>query len=149
MLASEANDLAVGLARRFEGFRPEAYLDPVGIPTIGYGFTRYADGQSVRIGDPVLLPAAAEELLRILMARTVVSIFRLAPTANTPGWLAALSDFAYNLGYARFAGSTLCRTVSRGRWDAAPAEFRKWRFAGGKILPGLVLRREAEIALLN
>lgn len=153
MLANDAIDLAVGLARRFEGFRAQAYLDPVGIPTIGYGFTRYLDGRRVALNDPIILPVAAAELLRTLMAQTASGVLPLighgAVATLTPGRLAALSDFAYNLGLARLQTSTLGRYARSGRWDLCPAELRKWRLGGGKILPGLVLRREAEIALLN
>lgn len=152
-MGSDATDLAVGLARRSESFRATPYLDPVGIPTVGYGFTRYADGRLVSIRDPVMLLVPAEVLLRTLMAQTTVGVLQAvgvrAAAALTAGRLAAFSDFAYNLGLARFKGSTLCRLAQSGQWAACPAQFRKWRFAGGRILPGLVLRREAEIALFN
>lgn len=150
MLANEAIDLAVGLARRFEGFRAAPYLDPVGIPTIGFGFTRYLDGRLVRLTDEPLARIAADVLLRALMADTARRVFLLFPTPTlTAGRLAALSDFAYNLGLPRLRGSNLRVLANRENWSACPTEFRKWRLAGGKVLPGLVLRREAEIALLN
>lgn len=150
MLVSDAIDLAVGLARRFEGYRAQAYLDPVGIPTIGWGFTRYADGRLVSLRDAILLPTAADELLRTLMAQTATRVLAFCAVATlTAGRLAALSDFTYNLGLARLQTSTLGRYARSGRWNLCPAEFRKWRLGGGKILPGLVLRREAEIALLG
>lgn len=149
MLANEATELALGLARRFEGLSLVPYLDPVGIPTIGYGFTRYPHGRLVRLTDPALSVLAADGILRSLMEAVVVSVVRIAPTADTPGRLAALSDFAYNLGLPRLRNSTLLRKVRARDWTACPPEFRKWRLAGGKILPGLVLRREAEIQLLG
>lgn len=149
MLVNDATTLAVGLARRSEGFSAAPYPDPVGIPTIGFGFTRYPTGRLVRLDDQPISREAAEGILRALMVRTVVSVARLAPTAQTPGRLAALSDFAYNLGVARLASSNLARVCRAEQWHLAPREFRKWRLAGGKILPGLVLRREAEILLLN
>lgn len=149
MLANEATELAVGLARRAEGLSLVPYLDPVGIPTIGYGFTRYPHGRLVSLHDPAISLLAANGILRALMEAVVVSVVRIAPTADTPGRLAALSDFAYNLGVPRLAASQLLRYVRARNWSAAPTEFRKWRLGGGKILPGLVLRREAEIQLLG
>lgn len=148
MLANEATILAVGLARRFEGFRAKAYLDCVGVPTIGWGFTHYGDGRIVTLRDPDMLREPADALLQLLMQQTAVSVLRICPAVDTAGRLAALADFAYNLGVARLAASTLRRCANAGDWVRVPAEFRKWRLAGGRILPGLVLRREAEIALI-
>jgi lysozyme len=62
---------------------------------------------------------------------------------------AILADFAYNLGATRLAGSTLRRKINAGDLQGARVELRKWVRAGGRILPGLVLRREAEAALLK
>lgn len=140
--------LAVGLARHFESFRAAPYLDPIGIPTIGWGFTRYADGRVVTLLDRPIEPAAADSLLGTLMSDVLGSCVRLCPGADTPGRLAALADFTYNLGVGRLSASTLRRAVNSGAWGNVPAELRKWRLAGGRILPGLVLRREAEIALI-
>jgi lysozyme len=66
-----------------------------------------------------------------------------------PGKLAAIVDFAYNLGVGRLQASTLRRMINQQRWDAACDELRKWVMAGGKKLPGLVLRREAEVQLMK
>lgn len=151
-MGNDAIELAVGLALHFEGFRAHPYLDPVGIATIGYGFTHYGDGRVVRITDGPILPATAAIILRAIVgdtARRVLLALNNPAAALTPGRLAALSDFAYNLGLARLTASSLWRLARVGRWDACPTQFRKWRFAGGKVLPGLVLRREAEITLLN
>lgn len=151
-MGNDAIDLAVGLALHFEGFKARPYLDPVGIPTIGFGFTHYGDGRIVRITDGPILPATAAIVLRAIMgdtARRVLLALNNPAAALTPGRLAALSDFAYNLGLQRLATSTLFRLARAGRWADCPAQFRKWRFAGGRVLPGLVLRREAEITLLN
>lgn len=148
-LVNDAVTLAVPLARRSEGFRERPYLDCAGVPTIGYGFTRYADGRRVTLADPPIELDAAIPRLVSLMQQSVLRALQLCPGADTAGRVAALADFLYNLGETRLAGSTLRRCVNAGRWELVPAEFRKWRIAGGKIARGLVLRREAEIALLN
>lgn len=62
--------------------------------------------------------------------------------------LAAIADFAYNLGLGRLQASTLRRRLNEGDMEGAKVELRKWVNGGGKRLPGLVLRREAEAALL-
>jgi len=79
--------------------------------------------------------------------RFVAGTLKLCPGVDGPR-LAALADFSYNLGLTRLKGSTLRRKVLAGDWDAAAVEIRKWTRGGSRVLPGLVLRREAEARLL-
>jgi len=72
---------------------------------------------------------------------------RLSPTL-TGDRLVAISSFIYNLGPTRYASSTLRRRVNAGTWPEARREICRWVFGGGRKLPGLILRREAEAALL-
>ena len=66
--------------------------------------------------------------------------------ANEPeGRLAAIVDFTFNLGAGRLQASTLRWRVNQRDWPGAAQELRRWIYARGKVLPGLVLRREAEI----
>ncbi len=62
--------------------------------------------------------------------------------------LAAIVDFTFNLGAGRLQTSTLRRRVNQRDWTAAGQELRRWVYEGGKVLPGLVTQREAEVALL-
>jgi lysozyme len=62
--------------------------------------------------------------------------------------LAALADFAYNLGVTRLAGSTLLKKINAGDRQAAKLEIEKWVWGGGRVLPGLIARRKAEAELL-
>jgi lysozyme len=62
--------------------------------------------------------------------------------------LAAIVDFTFNLGAGRLQTSTLRRRINQRDWLAAGTELRRWVFGGGKVLPGLVARREAEAAWL-
>lgn len=71
----------------------------------------------------------------------------LCPTLNVEQ-LCAIADFAYNLGLGRLQASTLRRRLNAGLMGEAKDELRKWVNGGGRKLPGLVLRREAEAALL-
>ncbi len=61
--------------------------------------------------------------------------------------LAAIVDFTFNLGGGRLQTSTLRRRVNQRDWAAAAKELRRWVYGGGKVLPGLVARREAEVLL--
>jgi len=64
------------------------------------------------------------------------------------GRLAAIVDFTFNLGAGRLQTSTLRRRVNQRDWPGAAQELRRWIYGGGRMLPGLVLRREAEVSLL-
>jgi len=141
--------LLLPLIESFEGFRARPYLCPAGVPTIGYGSTRYLDGSTIRLTDPPITKEHARILVREQVAADYLpGVLKLCPDVDTPGRLAALVDFAYNLGTGQLRASTLRKRVNAGDWGAAPAEFRKWVRGGGKVLPGLVKRREAEVGLL-
>lgn len=144
-----AVSIAAALCRRFEGLYLKPYMCPAAVPTIGYGATRYADGRKVTLQDPPISPEAAERLLILTIERDFLPAVRtLCPGADTPERIAALTDFCFNLGAGSLRQSTLRRRVNAGDWGAVPGELRRWIKGGGRVLRGLVLRREAEIALL-
>ena len=141
--------IAEKLCERFEGFRAKPYLDPAGIPTIGYGTTRYLDGKKVRMSDLAITREAGQAMMRdFLRFEVLPQVLEYCPTSDTPGRLAAILDFTYTLGAARLETSTLRKKIVAGQWDHVPAHLRKWVFAGGVILPGLVTRRDAEAELV-
>lgn len=148
--------VAIDLCRQFEGFRPAPYLCPAGIPTIGYGSTFYPDGRAVTMEDEAISQEGAEILLdEELRKRSVPAVIKYCPNllriGTTSGnWnkLNAIADFVYNLGAGRLQTSTLRRKINEEDWDAAANELRRWTRGGGRILPGLVKRRDAEAALL-
>jgi len=144
-----AEALAAALARRFEGCYLRPYLCPAGVPTIGYGATYYEDGTRVAMTDPPITKERAESLL-LHMVRTqyLPATIKLCPGADTEGRTAALADFAFNLGIGRLKASSLRRAANAGDWAEAAEQLRKWNKAGGRVLRGLTIRREAEIALL-
>ena len=148
---NEALNLAAGLCRKFEGLRLAPYLCPAGIPTIGYGSTRYADGRAVTLQDPSITAAQAEALLlQTLRQDFLVGVLKASPGLNDkPQALAAVLDFAYNVGVRAYAGSTLCKRINSQDWAGARTELAKWVKGGGKTLPGLVARRAAEAKLLE
>ena len=141
--------VATALARRFEGLYLSPYLCPAGVPTIGWGATYYQDGTRVSLTDPAITREQADALL-LWMVRTVYlpAVVRLCPAVDNPQRLAALIDFAFNLGAANLQHSTLRKRVNAERWDDVPTELRKWVKGGGKVLRGLVARREAECQLI-
>lgn len=148
----EVPKLAIDLAKRFEGFhrvpkadpgRAHPYICPAGYWTIGYG----------RLCDPKHPPISVEEgdvyLAHDLMTAANATLRYCPVLATEPdSRLAAIVDFTFNLGAGRLQTSTLRRRINQRDWLAAGKELRRWVFGGGKVLPGLVARREAEAAWL-
>jgi lysozyme len=145
----DAVEIAVALARRFEGLYLSPYLCPAGIPTLGYGATYYQNGTRVTLHDAPITREQADALL-LWMVQTVYlpAVVKLCPVVDTSERMAALIDFTFNLGAGQLKASTLRRKVNAGDWEAVPAELRKWVKGGGRVLRGLVIRREAEVALI-
>lgn len=148
-------DLAVLLCKRFEGLKLYPYKCPAGVWTIGYGSTRYADGRAVGPDDqPISQEAALALLVGEILGRYAPGVIRQCPglavlMLSDPKKVAAIIDFVYNLGVGRLQTSTLRRAINKGDWAWAGQELRKWVRGGGRILPGLVMRRAAEARLLE
>lgn len=77
----------------------------------------------------------------------IAHALRLSPSLEGDR-LTSIADFIFNLGPTKYAASTLRKRVNEGRWEDARTELRRWVYGGGRKLPGLVLRREAEATLL-
>lgn len=149
MDTDKAIEIAAGLCRRFEGLYLRPYLCPAGVPTIGYGATFYEDGTKVSLKDKPITKARAEALLTWHLEHGFLpGVIRLCAGVDTPERLAALLDFAFNLGLGNLKASTLRKRVNQGDWLDAQVQIMKWNKAGGKILKGLTRRREAERQLL-
>lgn len=145
----DAIEVAAALARRFEGLYLTPYLCPAGVPTIGYGATYYEDGTPVTLRDAPITRERAEALLQwMVRTKYLPAVARLCAGADTPGRVAALIDFTFNLGAGNLQASTLRRRVNAGRWADVPTELAKWNKAGGRELKGLTMRRCAEAKLI-
>lgn len=144
-----AIEVAQSLIRRWEGCYLRPYLCPAGVPTIGYGATYYEDGTRVALTDDPISKERAEALL-VWMVKTkyLPPVLKLCPGIDNPDRLAAIIDFTFNLGATNLKVSTLRKRINKGEWEKVPKELRKWVWAGGKKLKGLMRRREAEIKLL-
>ena len=144
-------DLAAELCRRFEGFKSKPYLCPAGVPTIGYGSTYYADGRKVDLADPSISKEDADTLLMYELRHTYApGVMRMCPgLISNERRFNAIVDFVYNLGVGRLQTSTLRRKINAQDWDAAQEQLMLWTRGGGKVLPGLVKRRQAECALME
>ena len=125
--------------------------------TIGYGSTYYANGDKVTKDDPSIDREYAERLLMHELVHTYApGAIRQCPILLTVaikdkdwGKLNAIVDFCYNLGIGRLQTSTLKRKINQQDWDGAIEQLKLWVRGGGKVLRGLVIRRDAEAALMR
>ena len=139
----QAAQKLAGLIRQFEGCRLKAYKCPAGVWTCGWGST----GPDVTEAT-AWTQAEADKRMEADATKFLNGILKLSPILKAhPNKLAAVADFAYNVGIGAYGKSTLRKMVDSEQWEAAVVEFRKWTKGGGKVLPGLVKRREAEVAL--
>jgi lysozyme len=144
---------AIDLAKRFEGFHrvPRAdsgwahpYVCPAGYWTIGYG--HLCDPKH-----PPITEAEAESYLAADLRTALNATLRYCPVLATEpdGRLADIVDFTFNLGAGRLQTSTLRRRINQRDWAGAEQELRRWVYGGGRVLPGLVARRHAEVAMMR
>ena len=135
------------LVKEFEGCKLKAYKCPAGIWTIGYGNTQYENGKAVKEGDVITLERA-EQLLEIILIKFIQQVGELVKSNINQNQRDALTDFAYNCGVGNLKTSTLLKKVNADPKDKTiRAEFEKWTRANGKVLNGLVKRRNAEANL--
>ena len=146
----EAVDVAASLCRPFEGLRLRPYICPAGYATIGYGTVWKPDGTQVTMEHPPIDKATAEAwLLHELRHNYLAGVVKASPSLlKYPRALGAITDFAYNLGVARYRASTLRKRIETQDWEGAKEQLMLWVRGGGRTLPGLVKRRQAECALL-
>lgn len=158
---------ALALIRRFEGLHDgdrrtavlEPQADPVGIYTVGWGHALFVGGRPVKDRETAyrlwrarwpagMVRADADILLKAdaqVVCDKVLALFAGTPLSD--GQLGALVSLAYNIGVEALADSRVRRRLVAGDAPGAADAFRMWRYAGGRALPGLVARREAERAV--
>ena len=156
------------LMHKYEGFRSRPYLCPAHIWTIGYGHVLYQEQirlPVVRVegkDTPMIrkeMPLKSEDnrvwtkneidkLFHDDVATFERGVLRLVPSCvGRQGSFDALVSFAFNAGLGNLQRSTIRMKANRGDWDGAAEAFMAWTKGGGRVLPGLVKRREAEKAL--
>jgi lysozyme len=138
------NARGLALVKSFEGLRVCKYKDPVGIWTICYGHV---------IKDPqnwnCVTEARCEEILKSDLGRFETCVNSNVKVPINSNQFSALVSFSFNVGCGALQGSTLLRLLNQRQYNNVCTELKKWIYAGGRILPGLVRRRNAECDLFN
>ena len=142
----QTSDRGRALIRQHEGLRLEAYQDPVGVWTIGFGHTSAAGPPAVYKGMRITA-AGADEILRTDLRKFEGYVASAVKVPLNQNQFDALVSFTLNLGSENLRSSTLLKRLNAGDYFGAADQFAVWNRAGGKVLPGLVKRRAAERAL--
>ncbi|KAJ2903956.1 hypothetical protein GGI21_004361 [Coemansia aciculifera] len=150
---NSVNQATINLIEEFEGLVVRPAPDPIGLPTVGYGhLCKTKNCGEVRQPFP-LSKASAEELLRSDIG-TFTGCLNNDISNNVrlnPNQFGALVSWAFNVGCGNAKNSSLIRRLNGGENPNAVAEqeLPKWNKAGGRVLPGLVRRRNAEVQLFK
>ena len=140
LIGASAATALVALVGTWEGKRNDPYKDIVGVWTVCYGETRVRMRRYTDEECEGMLADGLADFAGPVLARN-------PELKNRPHQLAAAVSLSYNIGTKAYAGSTVARRFSEGRWAAACDAFLLWNKAGGKVVKGLARRREAERAL--
>jgi lysozyme len=142
------NRAGLELIKNFEGFVPNAYLCPAGVWTIGYGTTTAADVVEGGVHKGMMVTKdEASDMLSMSLWKYEAAVTRVLRRAPNENQFSAMVSLCYNIGESAFAKSTVLRKFNDGFLAESADAFRMWNKADGKVLPGLIRRREAEIAL--
>ena len=133
----------ISLIKKFEGCELEAYQDVVGVWTIGYGHTK-----DVRQGMSITKEQADNMLINEL-DEYCDHVEKAVTVDLTQNQFDALVSWTYNLGPTNLNASTMLKVLNNKDFDEVPAQIKRWNKAGGKVLEGLVRRREAEALLFE
>jgi lysozyme len=120
-----------------------AYVDPVGVPTIGYGHTLMAGTMKFTLGD-VWSEEFASKQLDVDMKQYWDAVDKAVTVDLNRCQLSVLSSWTYNVGQGAMRRSTLIRLLNQGQYDAVPAQLKRWNKGGGRVLRGLSIRRAKE-----
>lgn len=138
------------LTKVSEGWVARLYNDAAGYCTIGYGHLikkARCNGTEPAEFLPGISKARGTELLIEDMSGAQITVSTAVKVPINDLQYSALTDFVFNVGAANFRASTLLKRLNAGQFDQVPVQLRRWTMAGGTVYPGLVKRREAEIAL--
>lgn len=141
----KTSQLGIDLIKGFEGFKEKAYLCPAKVWTIGYGTTKYPNGDRVKEGDSIS-KKEAEKLLANDLTWAENCVNKKVHVDINQNMFNALVSFVYNFGSSVFTESncTLLRKLNKEDYTGASNEFKRWNKADGKVLNGLIARRKLE-----
>lgn len=147
-MVTQLDDVGFEFLREQEGLVLHPYKDQVGIWTIGYGSTRYENGEHVKQSDPNITVERAKELFANTSKQFADAVHYWTVPVLNQNQFNALFSFCYNIGTTGFKGSTVLRLINAGVTDKTLKNaFCMWDKADGQVLEDLLERRKKEYAL--
>lgn len=144
--ARDVNDKTLNFIKGYESWMPCAYVDAVGKLTIGYGHL-IKSGDGLNKNSCITIERSLQ-LLRSDLAVASKCIERIVRVPLTDNQFGALVSWAFNIGCGAATQSTLVTKLNAGsQANEICVQLRRWNKGGGKVLPGLTKRREAECTL--
>ena len=130
------------IIKQYEGCRLTSYKCPAGVWTVGFGWT-----EGVTPGMTITRAQAEELLTRGVVQYEKAVQDAIGDAKTSQNQFDAMVSLCYNIGPANFRKSSVLREHKEGKFAAAADAFLMWNKAAGKVLSGLVKRREAERSL--
>lgn len=144
----ETSSKGIALIKEFESFRKTPYLCAAGVPTIGWGTTRYPDKKVVTLADKDITEAVGDMYLHHDLTTFENAVNKALTIPIQQCQFDACISLCYNIGQGNFASSTLVKMLNAGTApDLIAPQFLRWDKAKGKSLAGLTRRRKAEMNL--
>ena len=141
------SDNGFTLLGELEGIVLRPYRDSVGVPTIGIGSTYYEDGTKVKMTDKAITKERAIQLAKNVVKSFEEQVNKSILLPMTQNQFDAMVLLCYNIGKSGFARSSVVRNFNLGNIQKAADSFLLWNKAGGKVVKGLVNRRNKERSL--
>jgi lysozyme len=143
--AMQISDNAGKILKHYEqgpggDFAPNPYLCPAGKRTVGWGHVILP---FEKFNFPISRDEA-DSILQTDLAKALIAVMSGIKVALNQGQIDAITSFTFNVGDHAFLTSTMLKYINASKFQLAAAEFGKWVFAGGMVLPGLVRRRNCE-----
>ena len=139
----EISQEGLSLIKKFEGCKLQSYKCAAGVWTIGYGSTNgIEEGMEISqeradmllLEDVEVFEKAVNELVEVPLEQNQFD---------------SLISWTFNLGPTNLKNSTLLKVLNNKNYDEVPTQIKRWNKAGGKVLQGLIRRREAEALLFD
>jgi lysozyme len=141
------SDECVKMIMHHEGVRLKPYRCPANLWTVGVGHL-IGDGKSLpQEWDRQFTMEEVNDILKKDLSRFERGVLRLCPMGLTQHRFDALVSFSFNVGLGSLQRSTVRRRHNRGDYEGAAKAFMMWTKGGGRVLRGLVIRRQDEVNL--
>ena len=145
----DINQATIDLIKEFEGCKLTAYLCPAGVWTIGYGTTAAAGVGITPTSGMTITEAEAEWYLQKTVNDFAAHIEPAITAPINENQFGAFVSLAYNIGVGAFKKSSALRHFNNGAIERVAPSIKLWKKANGKVLNGLVRRRQAEVDLFQ